>query len=104
MRCVFIGGPLDGQLREVDGNTFSRGIVLVPNTTEISLDKHEAANLGPPKHHRYHIANGIARHESVSEEHCAQMIFVWKDLVRMHKKEWLEEAFPLLNPHDSPPP
>jgi hypothetical protein len=49
MLVTFIGGSLDGELREVDDPT-----------------RYDC---------RYHIANGIARHESVSEDEVARRVF-----------------------------
>lgn len=75
MTVVFIGGPLDGELREVrDGAV----IVYVPPSDR----EWEGKPLGPsPPAHRYHISNGIARHESLSEEEVARRVASWHDLV-----------------------
>lgn len=68
MTVLFLGGPLDGELREVDCQTGAR-------TTEILLF---IAPDGEPStttaSRMYHIANGIARHESVSEEEVAKRL------------------------------
>jgi hypothetical protein len=54
--CVFIGGALDGELREVDPQR---------------CDGEAWVTIGTDT---YHIANGIARHESVSEEEVGRMV------------------------------
>jgi hypothetical protein len=59
MTVLFIGGPLDGELREV-------GQVI-------------GYWAGPGETNLYHIANGIARHESVSEEEVARRVAAWRD-------------------------
>jgi hypothetical protein len=52
MQCLFIGGALDGGLREVPRDEGQ-------------------------EYRDYHIANGIARHESVSEEEVARLVRRW---------------------------
>jgi hypothetical protein len=59
MTVLFIGGDLDGELREV-------GQVV-------------GYWAGPGETNLYHIANGIARHESVSEEEVARMVAAWRE-------------------------
>lgn len=60
---VFIGGALDGQLREV--RTSIHGLYFTDKPG------HEFDHLVPAE---YHIANGIARHESVGEEEVARRV------------------------------
>ncbi len=63
MLCVFIGGSLDGELREIHSDYAAAGqYVHVTGWHEESQE------------HIYIIANGIARHESVGEEEVAQMV------------------------------
>jgi hypothetical protein len=61
MLVTFIGGPLDGELREVPHRwTYSEcGWLEV-----------------------YYIANGIARHESVSEEEVARRVYGFQEASR----------------------
>lgn len=61
MQCLFIGGPLDGELREVE----------VRSDLKSGWQPYIA---GQPA---YHISNGIARHESVSEEEVARRVHGW---------------------------
>lgn len=58
MLVTFIGGPLDGELREVE---------ILSNPCETFID-------GPAVYAEYTPANGIARHESVSEEEVARRV------------------------------
>jgi hypothetical protein len=62
MLCVFLGGPLDGELREVDW----------PEPECLYFPPEVAGNQG------YVLANGIARHESVSEEEVARRVAGWR--------------------------
>lgn len=64
---LLIGGPLDGELREVP-----KGSLSLNAYTPAPLD--DSPNVRPPPHTTYHIANGIARHESVSEEEVARRV------------------------------
>ena len=63
---LFIGGSLDGELRELGAPNNPIGELMhvaqdgTPSTTTASR--------------MYHIANGIARHESVSAEEVARMV------------------------------
>ena len=61
MLVTFVGGPLDGELREVRDDT----------DTYLDFGKR------PEDMTAYHIANGIARHESVSEEEVAREVYGW---------------------------
>jgi hypothetical protein len=70
MTCIFIGGPLDGELRDMPSSEW-RLNVYSPSLLD------DAPNVKPPPHTTYHIANGIARHESVSEEEVARRVYGW---------------------------
>lgn len=66
MTVLMIGGLLDGELREVPDGKWR-------------VDAYEHHGLDQPHTiTRYHIANGIARHESVSEEEVAVRVSRWK--------------------------
>lgn len=66
--CLFIGGPLDGELREIERNdgwyeprTVSSG--------DYSLNYDHQIQTA-----RYQVGNGIARHESLTEAQVAQRL------------------------------
>jgi hypothetical protein len=59
MHCIFIGGNLDGTL----GSDSAAGSC----SGAITLQGENSSNT-------YYIANGIARHESVSEEEVARRV------------------------------
>jgi hypothetical protein len=68
---LFIGGDLDGELRNANGvNIQTRGI---PGTYKDGVDLAVTTAIEPMAK-GYHIANGIARHESVSEEEVARRV------------------------------
>lgn len=74
----FIGGPLDGELREVPDES------IVDGKATLLGDAQRITGPGEPwlyayRDHVYHIANGIARHESVSEEEVARMVQAWRE-------------------------
>lgn len=62
MPCFFCGGPLDGELREVRNLSLESSHELAWSHGRVF------------KGHTYFIANGIARHESVSEEEVARRV------------------------------
>jgi hypothetical protein len=66
MHCIFIGGNLDGELREV------------PDDYCDCLECNGRTNSLP----EYQILNGIARHESVSEEEVARRVYGWHEVAR----------------------
>ena len=59
MTVLMIGGPLDGELREVSD----------------SSDRYIDFGKRPEEMTQYIIANGIARHESVSEDEVAKLVY-----------------------------
>lgn len=70
MICFFCGGPLDGELREVRIPPRMEGQVVYQKSIATDMAG-------------YHIANGIARHESVSEEEVARMVGQWRRRLAM---------------------
>jgi hypothetical protein len=67
MHCIFIGGNLDGTLGSDSAAGSCSGAITLQG--ENSSDT-------------YHIANGIARHESVSEEEVARRVYGWHEVAR----------------------
>jgi hypothetical protein len=72
MKCLFIGGKLDGELREMN-QKFCR---QVPHVASIERPEITITTITvvPREYSEYTIANGIARHESVSEEEVARRV------------------------------
>jgi hypothetical protein len=65
MLVLMIGGPLDGELREVKPDSADSA----GKYTHV-VGWHEES-----QEHTYHLSNGIARHESVSEEGVARRMY-----------------------------
>lgn len=87
MLCFFCGGPLDGELREVS-DSLCRTQPLhgyEPRAMTITT-----LTIVPREYADYHIANGIARHESVSEEEVARLIAGWHAAARTVVEESTE--------------
>lgn len=70
MQCLFLGGPLDGELRDID-QKLDRTPRLPYAPPEITIT---TLTVAPREYSEYVIANGIARHESVSEEEVATRV------------------------------
>ncbi len=66
MRVVFIGGPLDGELR----------VVEMRSDLQSGWQPYIASE--GSQYNGYSVSNGIARHESVSEDEVARMIAAWR--------------------------
>lgn len=80
MICLFIGGPLDGELREVD-KEFCRTQPPPGAVREVTIT---TLTVFPTEYASYRIANGIARHEAVSEEEVARRVHRWMAAYRRY--------------------
>lgn len=67
MLVAFLGGPLDGELREV----------RIDSTTTVTAASITKTLMVPEEYRCYFFGNGIARHESVSEEEVARRVREW---------------------------
>lgn len=74
MTVILIGGPLDGELREVDDDV------------AVMWDNPHATN--PWERRRYYVYNGVARHESVSEEEVAKRLSSYLKAAKL----WLNDV------------
>lgn len=82
MQVVFIGGALDGELREVPECTTGvrhPDMTAGKGWTEIDIPlRTKAAKALAASESMYWVSNGIARHESVSEEEVARRVHEWR--------------------------
>lgn len=86
MLVTFLGGPLDGELREVPDES-------IRDSTATWLGEIQAVPVQDRmdyvhRDNHYHISNGIARHESVSEEEVARRVAAW----RTAAEQWAEQS------------
>jgi hypothetical protein len=77
MFCFFCGGPLDGELREVPSACIRTPAQRGRGPATFTITN---LTLVPPEYSDYDIANGIARHESVSEEEVGRRIHGWREI------------------------
>jgi hypothetical protein len=106
MQCLFVGGPLDGELREVPSACIRTPAQRGRGPATFTITN---LTLVPPEYVDYDIANGIARHESVSEEEVARSVYGFQEASRrwMNGEPWDAPqceslAMTLHNPPDKP--